>query len=458
MAVIYMDKKSFGAMTESDIKRIYYDNRINNTKYKELDDQYIGKHKIVHKTKNNNNDPNNKIVNNFCKYVTDVMSGYFIAEPIVYSSSNDDEEFLEKIINVFEFNDEQDENAELAKKASIHGSCFELLYMDEDANIRFSKVPASQGILIKDASLDDGYLGFIRVLHYLNKDKELNVLLEFYTSTEIWCFSGKGEGSLNLDNIIDHYWNDVPVVEYPNNDERLGDFEGITSINDAYNTVQSNTANLFQYNDEALLKITKLGAVTTDDVKDMREKGAVILDDGGDVNWMLKEINDTAIENYKNRLIQDMHLFSGVPNMTDSSFGGNLSGVAISYKMWSMDQIVKIKERKFKKGIQRRIELITNIFNLYGSNYDYRDINITFKRNAPQNDLENAQIANMLQGMISQYSLLSRINGIENPRDELEKIAEENEDKEVTNGVYTNLAKAFQLEDKYEQESEEETA
>ena len=146
MAVIYMDKKSFGAMTESDIKRIYYDNRINNTKYKELDDQYIGKHKIVHKTKNNNNDPNNKIVNNFCKYVTDVMSGYFIAEPIVYSSSNDDEEFLEKIINVFEFNDEQDENAELAKKASIHGSCFELLYMDEDANIRFSKVPASQGI------------------------------------------------------------------------------------------------------------------------------------------------------------------------------------------------------------------------------------------------------------------------------------------------------------------------
>lgn len=64
----------------------------------------------------------------------------------------------------------------------------------------------------------------------------------------------------------------------------------------------------------------------------------------------------------------------------------------------------------------------------------------------------------MLQGMISQYSLLSRINGIENPRDELEKIAEENEDKEVTNGVYTNLVKAFQLEDKYEQESEEETA
>lgn len=443
MAVIYMDRSSFGAMDESDIKRIYYDNRINVTKYKELDDQYTGKHKILDRPKKNNNDPNNHIVNNFCKYITDVITGYFISEPVVYSSMHDDKEFLEKIINVFEFNDEQDENSELAKKASIHGSCFELLYMDEDANIRFSKVPASQGILIKDASLDDGYLGFIRVLHYFNKDKELNILLEFYTSTEVWRFTGKGEGSITLQSIDEHFWNDVPVVEFPNNDERLGDFEGIISINDAYNTCQSNTANLFQYNDEALLKITKLGEVSTDDIKSMREKGAVILDDGGDVSWMLKEINDTAIENYKKRLIQDLHLFSGVPNMTDSSFGGNLSGVAISYKMWSMDQIVKTKERKFKKGIQRRIELITNIFNLFGSNYDYRDINITFKRNAPQNDLENAQIINLLQGVLSQYSLLSRLNGIENPQDEIDRIEEENEDSEVKTGVYSNLVKAF---------------
>lgn len=446
MAVIYMDRISFNSMTESDILRIYNDNKVNITKYKHLDNQYIGKHKILETVQTNTADPNNKIVNNFCKAITDSVVGYFIGEPVVYSSSNDDKDFLEKIVNIFEFNDEQDENAELAKKSSIHGSCFELLYMDEDANIRFAKVPANQGILIKDASLEDGYLGFIRVLHYFNKDKQLNVLLEFYTSTDVWKFSGKGESAIQLNSIQEHYWDDVPVVEYPNNSERIGDFEGIISINDAYNKVQSNTANLFQYNDEALLKISKLGEVTTKDIKEMREKGAIILDDGGDVDWMLKTINDTAIENYKNRLVQDMHLFSGIPNMTDASFGGNLSGVAISYKMWSMDQIVKIKERKFKKGLQRRIELITNILNLFGSNYDYRDIDITFKRNAPQNDLENAQIINLLQNVLSRYSLLSRVNGIENPQDEIDKINEENEDEEVQSGVYTNLVKAFSQE------------
>ena len=57
----------------------------------------------------------------------------------------------------------------------------------------------------------------------------------------------------------------------------FGDFEGIISIVDAYNTVQSNTANLFQYNDEALMKISKLGDVTTTDIQDMRKKGASFL-------------------------------------------------------------------------------------------------------------------------------------------------------------------------------------
>lgn len=455
MSVIYMDRDSFNTLNESDIRRIYQENEINNMKYKKLYDYYIGKHDILKRVKKNNNDPNNHIVNNMCKYVTDSITGYSFGEPVVYTSQND--QYLEKIQNIFDFNDEQDENTEVAKFGSIHGDCFELEYMDENANIRFAKVPADQGVLIKDAAQEDGYLGFIRAIHSQDKRKNKILKIEFYTATDVWYFRSESGASLELVNIIEHYWNDVPVVEFQNNAERIGDYEGIISIVDAYNKVQSNTANLFQYNDEALMKITKMGDVTTDDVRDMRQKGAIILEDGGDVNWMTKEINDTALENYKNRLVTDMHLFSGVPNMSDGSFGGNLSGVAISYKMWSMDQIVKVKQRKFKRALQRRIELITNILNLFGANYDYRDIDIKFKRNMPQNKLENAQIVQMLSSMISQETALGMIDGIENVNDEMEKIENENADPEVKNGVYKNLANAFSLEG-IENEQEAETA
>ena len=88
-------------------------------------------------------------------------------------------------------------------------------------------------------------------------------------------------------------------MEYINNEERRGDFEGVITEIDAYNKAQSNTANYFQYNDDAILKILKLGDVSSDDVRDMKEKGAIILDDGGDVQWLLKQVDDTAMENLR---------------------------------------------------------------------------------------------------------------------------------------------------------------
>ena len=87
-----------------------------------------------------------------------------------------------------------------------------------------------------------------------------------------------------------------------------------------------------------------------------------------------------------------IHTMSHVPHLCDESFGGNLSGVAIAYKLWGLEQLCAMKERKFKKGLQRRIELITNILNIKGGHYDYKDITPKFRRNKPENNLELTQI------------------------------------------------------------------
>ena len=262
-----------------------------------------------------------------------------------------------------------------------------------DCKIRLARVPAANGIMISET--DSGFstpMAFIRTI--ISKDKDDNVIrkVEFWNSSLVMRFQSLNNGYLNMIAVEEHYWQDVPFVEYINNEERLGDFEGVITEIDAYNKVQSNTANYFQYNDDAILKVLKLGDVSSQDIADMKEKGAIILEDGGDVDWLLKTIDDTALENYKNRLREDIHTGANVPHMCDESFGGNLSGVAISYKLWGLEQICSIKERKFKKGLQRRIELITNILNIMGHNYDYRDIVPKFRRNRPQNDMETAQI------------------------------------------------------------------
>ena len=95
----------------------------------------------------------------------------------------------------------------------------------------------------------------------ISKDKDDNVIrkVEFWNSSLVMRFQSLNNGYLNMIAVEEHYWQDVPFVEYINNEERLGDFEGVITEIDAYNKVQSNTANYFQYNDDAILKVLKLG-------------------------------------------------------------------------------------------------------------------------------------------------------------------------------------------------------
>ncbi len=442
MSVIYMDRESIETLTEKDIRDIIDENSID-MKYGTLHDYYVGRHRILRERKKDSTAPNNRLVNNMAKYITDTATGYFVGEPVVYDSQND--EFLQIVQDIFDYNDEQDHNMELAKQCSVCGSCFEMLYLDEEAKIRLARVPAKDGIMICET--DSGFstpMAFIRTV--ISKDKDDNIIrkVEFWNSQLVMHFKSINGGYLNLLSIKEHYWQDVPFVEYINNEERMGDFEGVITEIDAYNKVQSNTANYFQYNDDAILKVLKLGDVSSQDIADMKEKGAIILEDGGDVDWLLKSIDDTALENYKNRLREDIHIGANVPHMSDESFGGNLSGVAISYKLWGLEQICSIKERKFKKGLQRRIELMANILNVMGYTFDYRDITPKFRRNRPQNDLETAQIVTMLASDLSRETRLQMMPGVENVQDELQKLEDEkNKDKEEF-GVYQNFAKAFQ--------------
>ena len=57
-----------------------------------------------------------------------------------------------------------------------------------------------------------------------------------------------------------------------------------------------------------------------------------------------------------------------------------------------------------------------------GRDFDWREIDIQFHRNLPQNELEAVQIASMLKGIISDDTLLSIIPYIDDPSNEMEKI------------------------------------
>ena len=134
--------------------------------------------------------------------------------------------------------------------------------------------------------------------------------------------------------------------------------------------------------------------------------------------------------------------------MTDENFSSNASGVAMKYKVMGMENVASVKERKFKKGLQRRIELLSNILNLTYGSFDWRAIEITFTRNLPVNVIEVANMINNLRGIVSNETLLLQLPFVEDVAAELQRIEEENS--------YDTLSLAFDSGSEVNSDGEEE--
>ena len=377
--------------------------------------------------------PMNRLAHPFASYITNMAVGYFLGKPVGYNSDNAD--LLEKLNNIFKYNDEADNNTTLAKHSSIAGYSVELLYRDEDAMPRFVALPGDEVAIVYDNTLEENILCAVRYFEEeIPGEDKTKTTINVYTKELIQTYELiEDEIKYLSDKDDDNYFGDVPVSVYLNNDEMYGDFEKVKSLIDAYDQAQSDTANDFEYFTEALLVIS--GVLVGDEDSDFRDNRVInFADSEGKAEYLIKNINDSALENYKNRLVEDIHKFAQIPNLTDEKFAGNVSGESMKYKLMGLENIVGIKEAKFKKGLMRRIELLCNFLNISTNDLSlYTDIQPAFTRNRPQNETELANMVKGLYGILSDETLISRLPFVENAREEIEK---RNSEKETTLDSY----------------------
>ena len=402
--------------------------------------------------------PNNKIANAYASYITDTLVGYFIGEPISYTSN--DETLLQDLTMIFEYNDEADENAELAKNASIYGVAYELLYLsEEDKMIRFKSLDPKEIIPVFDKSIEGNLLAVIRYYDdYDVVDDKTNTIVEIIDATHVRRY--KLNTSLALLEEYQHYFQMVPVAIFKNNEEERGDFENVISLIDAYDKMESDTLNDFEYFVDAYLALYGFTA-DADDVASMKENRILLMDEGTSAEWLIKQTSDVYVENMKNRLDADIHKFAKCPNMSDKEFASNASGVAIKFKLLGTENLVSIKERKFKRGLQQRLELMSMINGVLREAFDWRAIDIIFTRNVPSNDTDIANMVNTLRDIVSEETLLAQIPFVENVQDELERLKQEREENKELNPFfstglsYQTEAMANSMEQKNNEEDEE---
>jgi SPP1 family phage portal protein len=403
----------------------YIDNNNNHKgRLEKLYRYYQGKNDILYRTNIDASKPNNRIAHNYGGFITDMYVGYFLGMPVTYNS--EDKGFIEALQDIFNYNDEQSNNAEIGKEASIFGVGYELLYLDEDAQVRFIPLDTREIIPIYSDTITNDLLYVIR---YYDVEDLVNYTystkVEVYTSTEIIYYDKIGGGGLIETNRVQHIFGEVPIVEYLNNKERLGDFETVICKIDEYDKLVSDSLNDFELFADAYMKLTNVEGTQREDLEQLKENRVILVPADGDAQWLVKETPYEHIEAMKTRCVEEIHKLSKCPNLTDINFASNASGVAMKYKLLGFEDNTAKKERHFEKGLRRRIKLITNVLNIKSNNFDFRSIDAVFTRNLPVNEVEQADYILRFRGLISDETILEQIPFIDDVQKELERKSNE---------------------------------
>ncbi len=403
-------------------------------RYIHLNNYYDGEHKILSRTLSSDNLPNNKIVANHAEYITDMATGYVFGTPITYSGDGADE-----LNGIFITIDEDSHNNELALDMSIMGIGYELLFMNDD-EIPFPELAVSSPLnsfLVCDTTVKQKPM--FAVTYFEKRDIEDQIKgydINVYTEDKKYHYFTQDISSkaFELKNEEEHYFNGIPLIEYKNNKKLRGDFEGVITLIDAYNLLQSDRVNDKEQDVDALLAV--IGASLGDDEEEKIKTGRLLkelkiieLDEGGDAKWLVKNLNETEIEVLKKSLKDDIHEFSKVPCLTDENFVGNASGIAMKYKLLGFEQLGKTKERYFKQGLRQRLKLMSNIENIRAKNIDSSNIDIAMKRSLPVDDELMARIAQETEGFISWETRVKRFDGEIDIEEERKRLDEENKKK-----------------------------
>ena len=109
-----------------------------NNRYQRLHDAYENKYEIRNLPKKPDWKPDNRIPVNFAKYITDTMNGFFIGIPI--KTTCDDDGVSEYLEFLDQYNDQDDNNAELSNVCSIYGKGYPTNRTIEDSEAVYEEV------------------------------------------------------------------------------------------------------------------------------------------------------------------------------------------------------------------------------------------------------------------------------------------------------------------------------
>ncbi|RVU97049.1 phage portal protein [Coriobacteriales bacterium OH1046] len=357
----------------------------------------------------------NRLAVDFAYDITETFEGYFIGIPMDLRIEGDEAKsrYLE---DYAARNHQEDVDAEVSKLASKYGHAYEMLYQDAEGRPRSAAVSPLCSFMVFDDSVLKRPMYYVTYLY--GEDGGLRG--RWSDDRLVVPFSEDG-GGLAFGDPQEHYFGEVPAIDFMQNSEKRGLYEGVLNLIEAYNEALSAKADDVGYFADAYMVVEgmELGDGFPEDMR--RDKLINIWGDSPlKVYFLQKPDGDVAQENLISRIETLIFKMAMVPDITDESFS-TASGTALKMRLMPMGNLARNKERKFTMGVQRRLRMLANYPDKPFSGDDWMRVEIAMHRNMPEDIAAEAQVAGALSGIVSEETQLSVLSCVDDPRREIER-------------------------------------
>lgn len=387
-------------------------------------------------------------VSNNCKYICDTKSSYVAGIPPAYSCDDSDEKGKE-VIDLYRAQIKPQLDQDLVATCSRFGMGFEACFCeaakDDDGRITLTPKSAAvsplDGFVAYDESLDpDSVFGAI---HYVEVDDNhiethyLDVYDDRVKQRYKLTGAGDTESWVKVGPETIHGFDRVPIIEYRNNPDMIGDFQPILPLQMALNEILSDRVKDKNRFADAIMvgKGVVLGD-TDDEVSEnmgrIKDQAYLSVPRDASLEFLVKTFDEASVQILVDYIKGEMHKISGIPDMTDEQFAANSSGVAIQYKLLSLNNLAQSLVTQFQRGFLRRCKLYSYVlFGDNGANVDH--MTITFRFNAPADSSYDVQTMQMYvqNGAMSVRTMIENNPFVDDVSEEMERITAEKDDADA---------------------------
>lgn len=370
---------------------------------KYLWDYYKGDQPILYRHKLTNEDITNKIVENHAYEIVQFKVGQTYGEPIQFISRKDDETINKAVDTLNDFMadaNKQEKDIKAGEWQSATGTSFKAVQpKNGDVPFRIVAPTPMNTYVVYNESTEEPML----VVQEL-KDEDGNWYKMAFSDTMSFRIVDSKVVEAKL-----HTYGEIPIVEFPNNHERISDIELVIGMLDAINNMQSNRMDSIQQFVEYWVKFVNC-EVDPETFEKMKMNHALTVksineNNKSDVEIMTQELNQTQCQVAKDDLLDNLQAILAIPNRESQNSGGDTQGAVSLRAGWDFSKTRAKQKDPIVKSAEKRLAIVTlNVLRLSGNDLKLspRDFDVQINHSPLDNLYTKTQaLAQMLQAGIN---------------------------------------------------------